>query len=759
MRLLRQTGQNKFSLTPDLCNDEIPSYAILSHTWGADRDEVTFVDVQQGRGQNKAGYAKIQFCARQAKKDGIEHFWVDTCCINKDNHVELSEAITSMFQWYRKAKKCYVYLPDVSTRTSDGHGDTLSGWESNFRASRWFTRGWTLQELLAPTVVEFYSREEGFLGTKITLARQIHEITTIPLAALQGTPLSQFPIAERIRWTERRNTKKKEDEAYCLLGIFDVFMPLIYGEGDNALHRLQKEINGRFGADVTASLNASYKTRSLGLCLNSAPLIKPDDFVGRTTEINNVHNVLRPDQEPVEQRRAILGGIGGIGAYLRRSVITFQQYLDDYEQRWQVESRRPLQLQDYRDRTLYTTWNLSYNRLKEDDAEAAQMLQLLAYFDNQDVWFELLHAGMPDHPLSWLRGCLNELISFESVMSTLVDYCFVEVQYTTQSYSMHNCVHDWVLGELNAEVDSQLYWYAFDCVAASIDRDDWDLLELVKYARVSRHGVRLTHYRFEVCDKSDGGLFERLDAAEWTANMLNKQAQLLAAEQMYLRALAGKEKAFGSDHTSTLATVHNLGTLYRDQGKLNEAEQMLLRALAGTEKALGPDHTSTLATVHSLGTLYCDQGKLNEAEQMYLRALAGKEKALGPDHTSTLATVHGLGILYRDQGKLDEAEQMYLRALAGTEKALGPDHTSTLDTINNLGLLYRDQGKLNEAEQMFLRALDGYEKAYGREHQKPLKVRDILALIHKKIADQNTPKKQRSSRNWYRHVFRKLRDK
>ena len=148
--------------------------------------------------------------------------------------------------------------------------------------------------------------------------------------------------------------------------------------------------------------------------------------------------------------------------------------------------------------------------------------------------------------------------------------------------------------------------------------------------------------------------------------------------------------------------LHNLGDLYADQGKLDEAEKMYVRALQGREKALGSDHTSTLDTVNNLGNLYQNQGKLAEAEKMYVRALQGSEKALGPDHTSTLNTVNNLGNLYRNQGKLDEAEKMYIRALQGYEKALGSDHTSTLKTVNNLGTLYAGQGKLVEAEKMYV---------------------------------------------------------
>ncbi|SLM40977.1 beta transducin-like protein het-e4s [Lasallia pustulata] len=128
-----------------------------------------------------------------------------------------------------------------------------------------------------------------------------------------------------------------------------------------------------------------------------------------------------------------------------------------------------------------------------------------------------------------------------------------------------------------------------------------------------------------------------------------------------------------------------------------EAEAMYRRALEGKEKAWGPEHTSTLDTVNNLGILYADQGKMAEAEVMYRRALEGYEKAWGPEHTSTLDTVNNLGILYADQGKMAEAEAMYRRALEGKEKAWGPEHTSTLDTVNNLGKLYADQGKMAES--------------------------------------------------------------
>ena len=230
MRLLELKTNGEFSLTKYLINN-IPPYAILSHTWGDDDEEVTFKDLVEGTGKSKAGYRKIQFCGEQAASDGLQYFWVDTCCIDKSNSAELSEAINSMFRWYRDAAKCYVYLSDVSINDYDQNDQFSQSWESAFRESRWFTRGWTLQELIAPASVEFFSREGKRLGDKKSLERQIHEITGIAVQALQGSPLSDFSVAERMSWAEKRETKRKEDKAYSLLGIFDIHMPLIYGEG------------------------------------------------------------------------------------------------------------------------------------------------------------------------------------------------------------------------------------------------------------------------------------------------------------------------------------------------------------------------------------------------------------------------------------------------------------------------------------------------------------------------------------------------
>ncbi|KAF4428921.1 vegetative incompatibility protein HET-E-1 [Fusarium austroafricanum] len=240
MRLLRRLPDGSIRLTLDLPQDKLPKYAILSHTWLGDNKEIDFDDMTRGKPENKAAsWEKIRFCADQARKDGLEYFWVDTCCINKQSSAELQEAITSMFAWYRNAETCYAYLADVSIATDD----EKASWELAFRRSRWFTRGWTLQELLAPLSVEFFCKDGTKLGDKKSLETAIQEVTGIPYQALRGDPLAKFTVAERFTWTENRQTTRKEDNAYCLLGIFNVFMPLIYGEGDHAFVRLREEID------------------------------------------------------------------------------------------------------------------------------------------------------------------------------------------------------------------------------------------------------------------------------------------------------------------------------------------------------------------------------------------------------------------------------------------------------------------------------------------------------------------------------------
>ncbi|KFY35940.1 hypothetical protein V494_05464, partial [Pseudogymnoascus sp. VKM F-4513 (FW-928)] len=211
-------------------------YGILSHRW--EDGEVSFQDMQNlALASNRKGFGKIQKSCEQAVKDGYSYVWADTCCINKESSAELSEAINSMFRWYEASAVCYAFLSDVYSNTPGGGTMT-----PDIGSSNWFTRGWTLQELVAPRHLVFYDQQWEFLGTKQTLSKLLSDQTHIDEAILNGEPLSNCTIAQRMSWASHRVTTRVEDTAYCLLGIFDVNMPMLYGEGKRAFLRLQEEI-------------------------------------------------------------------------------------------------------------------------------------------------------------------------------------------------------------------------------------------------------------------------------------------------------------------------------------------------------------------------------------------------------------------------------------------------------------------------------------------------------------------------------------
>jgi len=259
---------NTYTLQLEEFTGKPPSYAILSHTWTG--EEVSLQEFTSPSPPiHKEGYAKItNSCAITRKQvrtmldklfentsfnwggmnDGkqfLEYLWVDTCCIDKSSSAELSESINSMFRWYRDSRIFYAYLADVSSGPD---------FAIDFRRSKWFRRGWTLQELIAPCDVHFYSKEWDLLGTRDNLADLIAEVTSIDSVLLRRNSvalsrntdidvmLDSFSVARRMSWAAERKTTREEDIAYCLMGIFKINMPLLYGEGQRAFLRLQEEI-------------------------------------------------------------------------------------------------------------------------------------------------------------------------------------------------------------------------------------------------------------------------------------------------------------------------------------------------------------------------------------------------------------------------------------------------------------------------------------------------------------------------------------
>ncbi len=221
-------------------------YAILSHTWGD--DEVVFRDMKDlEKAKKKAGWAKIEKSCllALAREPPIMHAWVDTCCIDKTSSAELSEAINSMFDWYRGSTVCFVHLQDfsVSTLGADAQDHEGMAFQAALHDCRWFKRGWTLQELVASEFIDFHDERWSYVGDKQILRPLLSHITGINEDVLASIDdLWSIPVGIRMSWAAARETSREEDVAYCLLGIFNVNLPLLYGEGSKAFLRLQDEI-------------------------------------------------------------------------------------------------------------------------------------------------------------------------------------------------------------------------------------------------------------------------------------------------------------------------------------------------------------------------------------------------------------------------------------------------------------------------------------------------------------------------------------
>ncbi|KAK0708494.1 heterokaryon incompatibility protein-domain-containing protein, partial [Lasiosphaeris hirsuta] len=236
---------NTATLRLEFFNDaDDVAYVILSHTWGP--GEVVFEDMNDlDAARTKAGWDKIQTTCEIASTHGYHFAWIDTCCIDKSSSAELSEAINAMFSWYRKAALCYAYLSDLHLQPE---ADNL---ETSLRPCRWFTRGWTLQELIAPVNIHFYDASWNLVTSKHEATAVISRITGVDVAVLEDmTNLTEIPVGRRMAWASQRQTTRVEDMAYCLLGIFDISMPPLYGEGHKAFLRLQEEV-ARQSNDLT----------------------------------------------------------------------------------------------------------------------------------------------------------------------------------------------------------------------------------------------------------------------------------------------------------------------------------------------------------------------------------------------------------------------------------------------------------------------------------------------------------------------------
>jgi tetratricopeptide (TPR) repeat protein len=451
----------------------------------------------------------------------------------------------------------------------------------------------------------------------------------------------------------------------------------------------------------------------------------------------------------VEELDGLPLALSTAGAYLRRVAIGFDGYLRLYKESWATLHASTPSLGSYKDRTLCSTWQLSYEQVKKQNPLAANLLRWWAYFDNEDIWFELLQPlGVDDwetetndsnstlqdredaevpQPLAWTHELADEL-KFNSAMGILHDYGFIELHTMTpdlpgsRGYSIHSCIHAWTIHVVNKDWDMDLAKLAAAHVATLIPSRDESQFWLLQKRLLSHAIQSCTTIPYN--DENVTWVFFKL------GYLYISQGKLQEAEDMFRKALRGYDENHGPDYTWTLHTFSNLGSLYLDQGKLQEAEDMFQRALRGYDKSLGPDHMVTLNAINNLGKLYLNQGKLQEAEDMFQQALQGVERAYEPDHELRLHIFNSLGNLCNKQGKLQEAEDMYQWALRGYEEMHGPQlvtrYKPALNVTCGLGQLLRSQGRLVEARVYFQRAHKGFEELFGPSHGRVRELQDIL---------------------------------
>jgi tetratricopeptide (TPR) repeat protein len=410
------------------------------------------------------------------------------------------------------------------------------------------------------------------------------------------------------------------------------------------------------------------------------------------------------------------------GSYMGVNNVSALTYAKHYNQTWKrlQEGQNRFPIEEYGDRSVLTTWTVSYEQIKKQSEEAAWLLKLWGFLDNGEAWYELIAADSKsfaerkmDVP-EWLQTITADKLAFAETMGLLSRYSLADGTVGTESHSMHSVPHRWCRYLAEEKERYELGRLATFLVALSIPEEEEEEF-WPKRKRIMAHGLCVSRWiERKTTSNKEQNVKISIQAPEIFAfGRLFDDEGKQRASRMYERALDGFEKGWRRYHVGTLGTLGTLNIisfLYLRLGRLEEAEQMCQRVLNGMEKALGRDHLLTLGTLDNLSILYVKLGRLEEAEQIIQRALNRMEKVLGRDHLLTLGTLNNLSILYVKLGRLEEAEQIIQRALNGMEKALGEDSLDYLNTLTNQIPLYIETGRLGESEQMLQRARDGYAK-------------------------------------------------
>lgn len=793
MRLLQIT-ESGFCLT-EFMTDNIPPYAILSHTWGPPSDEVTYNDMQNGTAKTKPGYIKLEFCAAQAKRDGLRFFWVDTCCIDKSSQVELSRSIVSMFKWYQAAHRCYVYLADVSAGSS-GEDHSQPQWKSAFRQSRWFTRGWTLQELLAPSSVEFFSNDGIRLGDKLSLSQQVHEVTGIHLPAITGDKIFDFSVEDRFKWSASRQTTESEDIVYCLLGIFDVSMSIIYGEGvEKAQQRLKQEI-----ASKNSTPSFRQKKRQFMVAFERNPA-----FTGRDSELKRMRTMPAPAQRTARLAIAGLGGVGKTQLALE-FVYQRQQEFTDCAVFWVPSVSQEMINQAFHDisrkiglPTEGTTKTTMQESLR-DYWSSEKSGRWILVFDNVDdikIWEERgLVNCLPRNEL----GTIVFTTRNRQVATRLAGTEVIDLSKMTEA-SSRQLLHNYLISKelLSCTEDTN----------ALVKQLAYLPLALVQAATyINMNGLTIREYT-ELFNEQELGMVELLSedfddewrykgtlnpvSATWLISFTQIQDRNPAAAE-YLSLMAcfdskdiprsllpkrrsrkeevdaiGTLTAYSFIHRQAhddLFTMHPLVHVatrnwLRQEGTLGswteQAVAILEKALSGMEdkdpalwrpclphayyqiQASGDDLASDSS--FDLKTNYTRSlhfvGRLDQAGDMLVQVIIKLKATKGVDDARTLICMNYLAGVRMTQNRRSEGEALYEEISMICSARYGPKHPYTLNSVADLADAYIGGGKISEAEASLVQTLEICKKVLGPDNAITLKCLENQSKVYQKQGKQH----------------------
>jgi tetratricopeptide (TPR) repeat protein len=787
MRLLHFDASGGLVLT-DFHGKTIPPYAILSHRWSD--SEILIEHIPNGAYKDREeGYRKLAFCAKQAAQDNLQYFWIDTCCIDRWNKSERSEAINSMFQWYKNATRCYVFLPDVSVSIAT-EPIQRSDWEASFRASAWFTRGWTLQELIAPVSVKF-SCEGHELGDKASLDQLLHDITGIPLAALRNCPLDQFSTSERRRWADSRVTTEEEDIVYCLLGVLGISMPTTYGEGkESALRRLQTEVEAAGSAPciIPFSQNESFVGRELqlaeveakrfsnGQTTSTLAIVGPSGTgksqlaleVAHRTRQNNKNcsvfwidasdkdslyqsfagiaqklSILVGGDDPTDMKQVVKRCVAEMSA--RQCLLVFDNAGDTILQSTGSSAAEAADWAECLPQSrlcsaIFTTTN-------SDTTQALAPQHIIAL---QDLTAESALRMLQNHLLRPLlnaeqheaKDLLREL-SYLPIAVVQAAACMDASSMTVQEYRAQLDEHRELAFRCSSDPSE-------DNVRSSGATNPVATTLSVAMNEITRRDASAADYLcLAAClDRKDISLY-LLEAASPQARedaikvldryaLINRRPAESAIDlhQLVHRALRKRLQVQGQLGECAQNAISQLLVTFPDDDHGNRSRWRRLLphvqyALSHIPADYDNDNEEKLYLAWKCATALNSDGRYEEAGKLQVQVMQSRKRILGDEHPFTLGVMNNMALTYNYQGRWKEAELLQAQVVQTMKIVLGNEHPDTLAGILNLSLAYSNQGCWRMAEQLQMQVMQTRTKSLGREHSDTLTSMNNLALTYK----------------------------